>query len=159
VLKDHVAARGAAAASLWAGGIEVIEQESVGLHAFTRHMLTSHGEDDDSASDGWGSKQDDDEDHDDYDEDDDGDDDNDGSSNQRKSAKKKFAALQQQMLGASDSVASSAHAPSQVDAVNMEELNGGLLDESVRYWTDFQQVTEVGLSSLKMMLADLRHVV
>lgn len=148
-LNDRVAARGAAAASLWGGGIEVIEQESVGLHAFTRHMLTCHGEDDgcDGASDGWGSKRDDDDDDADHADHDDGDDDDDGSSSQRKSAKKKFAALQQQMLGGSESVASSAHAPSQVDAVNMEELNGGLLDESVRYWTDFQQVTQVGQGS------------
>ena len=133
-LNDFVAARSAAAASLWGGGIEVIEQEAIGMHAFTRHMMTCHSEDD--GCDGGDGDRDDDDDG----GGDDDDDDDDGDASQRKSAKKKFAALQQQMLGASDGGANAAQPQRQVDAVNMEELNGGLLDESVRYWTDFQQV-------------------
>ncbi len=137
-LNDLVAARSAAAASLWGGGIEVIEQEAIGMHAFTRHMMTCHSEDDDcDGGDGDGDGDDDDD-----GDDGDGDSDGDGDGSQRKSAKKKFAALQQQMLGARDGGANAAQQQPQrqVDAVNMEELNGGLLDESVRYWTDFQQV-------------------
>ena len=107
------------------------------MHTFTRHMLASQCEDDDFESE---RRDDEDADEDDEDENDDDDDDDDGGSSQRKSAKKKFAALQRQMLGTSHD-ASPVQPTPQADAVNMEELTGGLIDESVRYWTDFQQVT------------------
>jgi hypothetical protein len=149
---DFHAERVAAAAALWGGGIEVIEQEPIGMHAFTRHMLAGQGGDDeDDVSVG---------DEDDYDrtskrrdaEDDGGDSDGDGS--QRKSAQQKFAALQQQMLrsGASDAGPSQPQPKAHIAAVNMDELTGGLLDGSVRYWSDFQQVVRC---SLRAMLASV----
>jgi hypothetical protein len=120
------------------------------MHAFTRHMLASQGGDDeDDVSVG---------DEDDYDRaskrrdaEDDGDD-SDGDGSQRKSAQKKFAALQQQMLrsGASDAGPSQPEPKAHIAAVNMDELTGGLLDGSVRYWSDFQQVVRC---SLRAMLA------
>lgn len=106
------------------------------MHTFTRHMLASQCEDDDFESE---RRDNEDADEDDEDENDD-DDDDDGGSSQRKSAKKKFADLQRQLLGSSHD-ASAVQPTPQADAVNMEELTGGLIDESVRYWTDFQQVT------------------
>jgi len=138
VFDGCVAARNAAAASLWGGGIQVIEQESIRKHAFTRHVMASFGgddgDDDDCGSEGRGGC-------DDIDADDDHDDDDDDDDLERRRAKQQFAALKQQMLHTKQEDASSAQPKSQVEAVNMEELSGGLLDESVRYWTDFQQVT------------------
>lgn len=117
--------RGAAAASLWGGGIEVIEQDAIGMHAFTRHLLARDGGDDDgdAACESQGDE----------------DDDSDSDSSQRKSAQKKFSALQQQMLHAGGSDAGASQSEPPLDAVNMDELSAGLLDDSVRYWSDFQQ--------------------
>ena len=116
----------------------MIEQESIRKHAFTRHVMASFGgddgDDDDCGSEGRGGC-------DDIDADDDHDDDDDDDDLERRRAKQQFAALKQQMLHTKQEDASSAQPKSQVEAVNMEELSGGLLDESVRYWTDFQQVT------------------
>ena len=55
--------------------------------------------------------------------------------------KQQFGALKQQLLHAKRDDSGAAVAPMQEEGVNMEEVTGGLLDESVRYWTDFQQVT------------------
>jgi hypothetical protein len=140
--------RGAAAAALWGGGIEVIEQEAIGLHSFTRHMLASDGNDegehDSDGDDDMVSRKQNAE----------GDDSDSGSDcDQRKSAQRKFAALQQQMLRAGDADASASQPKAHFDAVNMEELNGGLLDDSVRFWSDFQQVIH---GSQRVLPADVR---
>jgi hypothetical protein len=126
--------------SQWNGGIEVIEQESIGIHSFTRRLLACDSDDEDAGvDDGWNSKSRGDDDDDDDDGDDDGDDD-DIDHSQRKNAQKKFAALKEQLLHASGDGASAPRPPKQGFASSTEDLSGGLLDSSVRFWTDFQQV-------------------
>jgi hypothetical protein len=95
------------------------------MHDFTRHMLAGEGSDDnddtenqDASDDGSGSDDD-----------------------RRKSARKSFAALQKQMLAVSDSGTAASRPKEHASAANAEELIGGLRDGSVRYWSDFQQVT------------------
>ncbi len=116
----------------------MIEQDAIGMHAFTRHLLARDGGDDDgdAACESQGDE----------------DDDSDSDSSQRKSAQKKFSALQQQMLHAGGSDAGASQSEPPLDAVNMDELSAGLLDDSVRYWSDFQQVT---CSSQRVMLVNM----